>query len=568
MEIDNKLLTGYEDTVLRSYTELAELGDVELVPYDDLPNRTVRGVLKSSFYIDGKLMQAYSREENHVAVIAATRLGKTTSYIIPTIISYARQKMKRSMIISDPKGEVYRITSKLLRDEGYEVKLLNFRENSNSECWNPLTPIYRKYRGARDVMERVDVIMTEHGPKHVFKGKTYDDNVKLAEDLDYESRMILNDVGNDIDKLAQMVLVTNERITDPYWIDSARELFKGFIWAMLEDSDRAPNDNPITEDTFSFKTMISIIDGFHDTDRATFEDDGYFSDRDENAKSRSYAQNTLLSNGKPTRKCILSMLVTNLACFSGTAMQLVTSSNTFEFDELVGDKPVAIYINYRDELKVHYQAISMFIQSAYTFLIDYANKQDSGKLPVPFVFLLDEFGNFPRITDMETTISACAGRNIWFVIVLQSYAQLVSVYDQHIAEIIRDNMNVHIFFGSNNPATLEEFSKECGKFTRLSPLAALNGNSPHINSSFAIETIPRMPVSRLSQLSPGECVVTEACCGYVLLSKLERYFMCKEFDELERTYERDYVCPVDTSARRFEYRYKRRKTPKHDPFDF
>ena len=248
-------------------------------------------------------------------------------------------------------------------------------------------------------------------------------------------------------------------------------------------------------------------------------------------------------------------------------MQLVTCCNTFEFDALVSDKPIAVYINYRDELKVHYKAISMFVQSAYTYLIDRANRQKDGKLPVPFMFLLDEFGNFPPITDMETTISACAGRNIWFVLVLQSYAQLTSVYDPNVAEIIRDNLNVHVIFGSNNPETLQEFSRECGEYTRLSPLSALNGGGSRPDS-FVLETIRRVPVSRLSKLSAGECVVTEACSGYVLMSRMERYFDCAEFDGIVESCVSDYVCAVDTSDVRYDYKYKRKRKRSGLPFDF
>ncbi len=564
MEIDKSILQGYEDTELYEYGSLPES---ETVPFDDLPNRAVRGVLKANFRKDGKLVQMYSRDENHVAVIAATRLGKTTSYIIPSIISYALQKVKRSMIISDPKGEVYRKTAAMLRSQGYVVKLLNFRDSRHSECWNPLTPIFRLYRRAQELEGEVDAVIEDGASYHVFDGKRYDGYIELSEALARAKRLILNDVGNEIDKLSQIVLVTPERDNDPYWIDSARELFKGFLWAMLEDSDKPVGENPITENTYSFKTMIGIIDMFHDGDDSSFNDDGYFSDRSESSRARRYAQNTILSNGRPTRKCIMSMLSTNLSCFSSTAMQLVTCCNTFEFDALVSDKPIAVYINYRDELKVHYKAISMFVQSAYTYLIDRANRQKDGKLPVPFMFLLDEFGNFPPITDMETTISACAGRNIWFVLVLQSYAQLTSVYDPNVAEIIRDNLNVHVIFGSNNPETLQEFSRECGEYTRLSPLSALNGGGSRPDS-FVLETIRRVPVSRLSKLSAGECVVTEACSGYVLMSRMERYFDCAEFDGIVESCVSDYVCAVDTSDVRYDYKYKRKRKRSGLPFDF
>ena len=189
------------------------------------------------------------------------------------------------MIISDPKGEVYRKTAAMLRSQGYVVKLLNFRDSRHSECWNPLTPIFRLYRRAQELEGEVDAVIEDGASYHVFDGKRYDGYIELSEALARAKRLILNDVGNEIDKLSQIVLVTPERDNDPYWIDSARELFKGFLWAMLEDSDKPVGENPITENTYSFKTMIGIIDMFHDGDDSSFNDDGYFSDRSESSRA-------------------------------------------------------------------------------------------------------------------------------------------------------------------------------------------------------------------------------------------------------------------------------------------
>ena len=55
------------------------------------------------------------------------------------------------------------------------------------------------------------------------------------------------------------------------------------------------------------------------------------------------------------------------------------------------------------------------------------------------------------------------------MLILQSYAQLYNIYGKETAEIIKDNLNAHIFFGTNNPETKREFSEECGKKTIISP---------------------------------------------------------------------------------------------------
>lgn len=551
MKINEKLLADYDNVTLYHYAKNPPIPNAH--PYDELGVRDITGVLKMAVYRDGRLIQTYSEKENHVGVIAATRLGKTSSYVIPTVISYARQKNKRSMIISDPKGELYRETSRTLRDEGYEVKLLNFRDHRHSECWNPLTKIFRKYRRAMSVFDEVGVDDDEENPHNVFMGKTYEDQVRLDEDVEREIRMRLDEVGGEIDEISQMFVATHNT-RDPYWEDSARDVLKAFLWAMLEDSNPSL-ENHITEDTYSFSTILTIIASFRDGDELKYNDGGYFTNRPEDSRAYALAKNTLIENGKPTRKCIMSSLSARIAIFNDVAMRLITSCNTFEMSELTGDKPIAIYVNYRDELKVHYQVISLFIQNAYAYLIDYANSQPQGKLDVPFYFILDEFGNFPEIKDFDTVISACGGRNVFFMLILQSYAQLNNVYGDSVAEVIRDNLNVHVFFGSNNPRTLEEFSKECGNITRISPISALIGKDEKIDDH-RIETIEVMPRSRLSSLGAGECIVTEANCGYVIFSKMERYYLCKEFSDLPKADTKEYDCPVDTSDKKYSYEYR------------
>lgn len=552
MKITNRILTGYENTKLLHYEEMP-LNFSNTFYYKDLPNQEVRGVLKANRYVDGKLVQTYSELENHVGVIAATRLGKTSEYVIPTILSFARQKTKKRMIISDPKGELYKTTAEVLRQEGYNVKLFNFRDYQHSEYWNPLTPIYRLYQKAYNIEDEVGIVKTEHGLRNIFRGVIYENQRLLDQTIQQAQAILMQEVGNEIDKIASITITTTSE-KDPYWEDSARVLLTAIIWGMLEDSHPEDEDEDvITEDRFSFSTAISIMDGMRDGSGNNYNDGGYFSSRKSSSRAFILAKNCILENAPITRKCIVSSFNTKMSIYKSSMIRMITSCNSFEMSELVDEeKPVAIFIAYKDELKAHYQIISFFVQNAYTYLIEYANQKPSGKLDIPFYFILDEFGNFPKITDFETVVSACAGRNIWFILILQSYAQLNNVYGQHIAEIIRDNLNLHVFIGSNNPETLNEFSKECGQITRISPLCALNGNKEEIET-YQLETIPLMPKSILANLKVGECIVTEANCGYVLYSKLERYFQCEEFNKLPWADDKKYKVDINPLDRKYIY---------------
>ncbi|MCD8205621.1 MAG: type IV secretory system conjugative DNA transfer family protein [Clostridia bacterium] len=548
--MDERLFEGYESTKLVNCEDLS-FREYELVKFSNLPEYEGDGVLKACFRgDDGELMQLYSKDGNHVGVIAATRLGKTTSYVIPTIISYATQKRKKSMIISDPKGELYRKTSGYLKKMGYDVKLLNFRDCEHTEYWNPLTPIFRKYRDMRGMCDRVRLVETSQDVfLHEFDGKIYDDEEELRSHITRMQKVRMCEVENEIDAVAEMY-ITTACTKDPTWEDGARSLLKAFLYAMLEDSDLEVN--PIREETYSLETIFTIMDTFSDYGQGC-PDMGYFSKRGPSSRAYSLACDIILSTSGPTASSYVSVFRSKLCAFTDAVTRKITSCNSFDIGTLADGGPVAVFLAYRDELKAQFETIALFVKEAYKALIESATKRPGGRLEIPFCFILDEFGNFPRIKDFETVITACGGRNIWFTLIMQSYAQLEAVYGD-VATIIRDNLNVHVFMGSNNPATLEEFSRECGQYTRISPLSYMNGTGLEVEK-YEMETIPLMTKSRLSHFAEGECTVTEANCGYVLLSKLERYFRCAELMPCEECSDEDYPSPLNPFDSKYTYRY-------------
>ena len=560
MKTFEKLINGYENTSLLDYRS----PDVKLantVKFEDVGNRYMGGVLKANRYINGELTQTYSSADTHILTIAATRVGKTTSCVIPQIYSFASQKVKRPMVISDPKGELYRLLADYLKKQGYDVMLLNLRDYSHSEYWNPLTPVYRKYQEALNIEDEVSLVQVECRRFNKFRGVLYEDQSLLDEAVEQVRRLIMSDVESEIDTLMYN-MIPPDNAPDQYWNEASRQWGKALILSMLEDSVPKNGKKIIDENNFSLDTMFRIFDKL--SEESNFDDDDYFSSRGDDSRAYQNAKIVVHNPAHVTRSCIVSCFNTKVQAYKNSGIRLLTRCNSFEMSRLTSGKPVAVFIAYPDENKVYYQIISSFVQSAYKNLIDFANEKPGGKLDVPFYFMLDEFGNFPKIPDFETVISACGGRNIWFDIVLQSFAQLNNVYGSDTAEIIRDNLNMHIFLGSNNPSTLEEFSKECGETTRISPMSALNGDKKEI-SQFTMETVRLVPKSALTQLGAGECVVTEANCGYVLFSKMERYFTCKEYAHLVLASEKEYVSDMNPLEKKYDYVWVSRvKRPKFD----
>jgi len=316
-------------------------------------------------------------------------------------------------------------------------------------------------------------------------------------------------------------VIPNSHHKDPFWDDSARDLLRALFYGMLEDIETGE----ITEDNFSFDTALRIFDAFTDSD--SDYDGGYFTKRPiTESKAHQLARKCIIEQAPTTRRCISSEFASKMSKFRDTAVRRITCANTFEMQDLDDGAPTAIFVSYKDEESLHYEVISMFLSNLYTELIAVARRKGSA-LQRPFYFLLDEFGNLPQFNDFNKVISACGGRNIWFLLILQSYAQLNNVYGKETAEIIKDNLNVHVFFGTNNAETKREFSEECGRKTIISPTSALNGSGEAIER-YDKDTVALVPVSALTRLKPGECIVTQMRED-VLWSWFERSYTCPEF---------------------------------------
>ena len=547
-----KLFGNYENGRLLTIDEYREEHKGATVPYDKLGDKDIAGIpISITRNAEGKLDVTFAGD-THILAIGATRSGKTTGFVIPTINVLMNKKNKPSLVISDPKQELYTSCASAFKKQGYRIILIDFTNYIHSDCWNPLTKCFRAYKNYLDadsIIKKASILSMSSA------------DVKALREAEEARERYYDDAEKYITGLCTR-LVPSINQKDPYWEDSARDLLKAIVYGMLEDIEIGVT----TENNFSISNIIKIYDEFPNLD--TNIDDGYFNNRDHD-KSKAYqlARNAFLSLPRNTRQCVVSALGPILSRYRDAAIKKATCTNTFEMADLDDGEPTAIFISYKDEESLHYEVISMFLSSLYTELIAISRKKGT-KLERPFYFLLDEFGNLPKFNDFDKVISACGGRNIWFLLILQSYAQLNNVYGKDTAEIIKDNLNMHIFFGTNNPQTKVEFSEECGKRTVLAPSSALNGKGEAIDR-YDINTVSLVPVSRLNEIEPGDCIVTQMKEA-VLWGKFERSYTCKEFkhekaDPSKRAPQVDFMDPKYLNARK--KRETAKKTSYVSPFD-
>ncbi|MCI6265269.1 MAG: type IV secretory system conjugative DNA transfer family protein [Erysipelotrichaceae bacterium] len=348
--------------------------------------------------------------EAHSLIIGATGSGKTQCVVFPMIKVLA--KAGESMVLTDPKGELYENTSELLREKGYNIIVLNFRDPQKGNAWNPMTLPYRLYQ----------------------EGNT-DKAVELLDDL------------------ALNILYDEKNSGDPFWEKSGADYFSGLALGLFEDA---------TEEQVNLNSMNLMSnlgeERFGGPNNNYIKE--YFNMKDPARPAYVNASGTVYAP-EETKGGVLSTFKQKVKLFSSRDnLSEMLSYSDFDMKD-IGRKKTVVFMIVQDEKKTLHPLATIFIKQCYETLIDVA-QEAGGHLPFRTNFLLDEFANMPPLKDVTTMVTAARSRHIRFNFIIQNFAQLTKVYGKEDAETIKGNCNI-LYLISSELQALEELSKMCGE---------------------------------------------------------------------------------------------------------
>jgi type IV secretion system protein VirD4 len=188
--------------------------------------------------------------------------------------------------------------------------------------------------------------------------------------------------------------------------------------------------------------------------------------------------------------------------FNDEGICALTSSTDIN-PTVFADGATALFLKIPDEKDTRHALAGVFILSIYKALIKKASSREDLSLPRNVYFLLDEFGNMPKIDKFDKMITVGRSRKIWFQMIVQSYAQLNNVYGDKVADIIKSNCGLKLFIGSNDIETCKEFSELCGNMTiSTNSVSSQTGDkNGSYNVSTSIQTRPLIYPSELQKLN-------------------------------------------------------------------
>ena len=358
---------------------------------------------------DGKTLWVDDGEAHNI-VMGATGSGKTQAVVFPMVQSLA--KKGESMIITDPKGEIYENTANMLKERGYNIIILNFRSPQQGNGWNPMALPYKLY-----------------------KEGDMDKAIELLDDL------------------ALNILYEEKSSGDPFWEKSAADYFTGLALGLFEDA----KEEQINLNSMNLMSSLGE-ERFGGPNNNYIKE--YFNSKDPSRPAYVNASGVVFT-AEDTKQGVLATFKQKVKLFSSRDnLSEMLCHSDFDMKE-IGRQKTAVFMIVQDEKKTLHPLATIFIKQCYETLIDVA-QESGGKLPYRTNFILDEFANMPPLKDVTTMVTAARSRLIRFTFIIQNYAQLTQVYGKENAETIKGNCNITYLISSELGA-LEELSKLCGE---------------------------------------------------------------------------------------------------------
>lgn len=301
-----------------------------------------------------------------VVLIGPPGSGKTTRYSITNLLHAAEVDRRRSIVVTDPKGEMYRTTAAVMREAGFRVRVLNLDNPLSSERYNPMDYVH----SAEDAMRLANAVIANTENPH----------------------------GGG----------------EAFWTNSERSLIAAVIWyvrcALMPEHQH-------------LATVLHLIGTFHADPQLMA---AAFAHLPPDHEARRYYGVVAPLTDK-TRDGVFVGASVRLQLWAIAGITELTAVSDFDLRDL-GQTPTVLYLIIPDSHSTYRVLTSLLFDQAFQELTALADAQLNGRLPVEVRLMLEEMANIGRIPDLQARLATIRSRGIIVEMVLQTLGQLKHLY--------------------------------------------------------------------------------------------------------------------------------------------
>ena len=261
----------------------------------------------------------FDNETPHWIYLGSTGSGKSVTAVIPECSFIATAKVKKSVFITDPKGEIFSTTSKMFQDEGYNILTLDFRNPSLSNHLNILEPIIREYE------------------EYSYNDKLSINESDIKKKMEYQNIAIEHLAqSNQLIESISKIIMEDKTAKEAFWNNSASDLLYGIIALFLEEYADGKIDRKMI--------TLSSIKKFQNssmTDKNQKLLKKYITEKAYGLKSKDKLL-PVISSSENTYKSITSVFNERMSLFDDINVENITSDSDFDFDILGKEKYIIL----------------------------------------------------------------------------------------------------------------------------------------------------------------------------------------------------------------------------------
>ena len=317
-----------------------------------------------------------------------------------------------SYVVLDPKSEMLRDCGNLLKQQGYEIKVLDLINMDKSHCYNPF--------------------------------------VYLKSDNDIQ-RLVTNLFKNTTPKGSQS--------QDPFWDQAASMLLLALVFYLHYEAPEEEQNFPMVME------MIRAGEVREDMEDYLSPLDELFNRlemRNPDHIALKYYRNYRSGSAK-TLKSIQITLVARLEKFNLESLAGITQTDEMDLYR-IGEKKTVIFACIPDNDSSFNFIIGMLYTQLFQQLYYQADQIHGGRLPVHVHFIMDEFANVALPDDFDKLLATMRSREISVSIIIQNMAQLKALFEKQWESIV-GNCDTFLYLGGNEQSSHKYVSELLGKET-------------------------------------------------------------------------------------------------------
>ena len=432
----------------------------------------------------------YDRNKN-ILIVGGSGAGKTRGFVKPSLM-----QMQCSYVVTDPKGTVLEEVGTMLARGAWELD--------------------DKGNKVPKVGKNGQVLKTKSG-KVIYKRTPY--KIKVFNTINFAKSMHYNPFAyihteQDVLKFVNTLIANTKgegaQSGEDFWVKAERLLFTAYVAYIVKYCKKSERNfvsllamidaSETREEDEDFENAIDLM--FKDIEFGN-DEEGIEADPDSFAVRQYHKYKH--AAGK-TAKSILVSCGARLAPFDIKEVREITAYDELDLGD-IGRRKTALFVIISDTDDSLNFLVSIMYTQLFNLLCTIADDEYHGKLPVHVRCILDEFANIGQIPKFDKLIATIRSREISASIILQSKAQLKSIYKDN-AETIEGNCDTFLFLGGKEKSTLKDLSEVLGKETiDTYNTSDTRGTSQSYGLNYQKLGRELMSQDRLALMDGGKCIL-------------------------------------------------------------